>query len=162
MEPAAKGTTISSEVSSKGAKAVAAKDGITAVKIKSSRMLLAYGFLRKVFEIFEKYKTSIDMVTTSEVAVSVTIDNNGALPAIKKELETLGHVDIDKDQTIISIVGNEIASDATSLQKVFGSLGGINVRMVSYGGSDNNISLLVPADQKKQVLQQLNSGVFGL
>lgn len=162
MEPQAKGTTISSEVSSKGAKAVAAKDGITAVKIKSSRMLLAYGFLRKVFEIFEKYKTSIDMVTTSEVAVSVTIDNDGALPAIKKELEDLGHVEVDKDQTIISIVGNEIASDASSLQKVFGSLNDINVRMVSYGGSDNNISLLVPAGQKKQVLQQLNSGVFGL
>jgi len=162
MEPAAKGTTISSEVTSKGAKAVAAKDTITAVKIKSSRMLLAYGFLRKVFEIFEKYKTSIDMVTTSEVAVSVTIDSDASLPAIKKELETLGHVEIDKNQAIISIVGNEIASDATSLQKVFSSLEGINVRMVSYGGSDNNISLLVPGDQKKQVLQQLNRGVFGL
>ena len=162
MEPQAKGTTISSEVSSKGAKAVAAKDGITAVKIKSSRMLLAYGFLRKVFEIFEKYKTSIDMVTTSEVAVSVTIDNASALPAIKKELEALGHVEVDSDQTIVSIVGNEIAADASSLQKVFGSLAGITVRMVSYGGSDNNISLLIPADQKKQVLQQLNSGVFGL
>ena len=74
----------------------------------------------------------------------------------------VGHVEVDKNQTIISIVGNEIASDATSLQKVFSSLEGINVRMVSYGGSDNNISLLVPADQKKQVLQQLNSGVFGL
>jgi aspartate kinase len=162
MEPTAKGTTISSEVSSKGAKAVAAKDGITAVKIKSSRMLLAYGFLRKVFEVFEKYKTSIDMVTTSEVAVSVTIDNNTALSAIKKELEALGHVEVDTDQTIISIVGNEIASDATALKKVFDSLNNISVRMVSYGGSDNNISLLVPADQKKQVLQQLNSGVFGL
>ena len=125
-------------------------------------MLLAYGFLRKVFEIFEKYKTSIDMVTTSEVAVSVTIDNASALPAIKKELEALGHVEVDSDQTIVSIVGNEIAADASSLQKVFGSLAGITVRMVSYGGSDNNISLLIPADQKKQVLQQLNSGVFGL
>lgn len=162
MEPTAKGTTISSEVSSKGAKAVAAKDGITAVKIKSSRMLLAYGFLRKVFEVFEKYKTPIDMVTTSEVAVSVTIDNKTALEAIKKELEALGHVEIDSDQTIISIVGNEIASDGDALKKVFDSLNNINVRMVSYGGSDNNISLLVPADQKKQVLQQLNSGVFGL
>jgi aspartate kinase len=162
MEPTAKGTTISSEVSSKGAKAVAAKDGITAVKIKSSRMLLAYGFLRKVFEVFEKYKTSIDMVTTSEVAVSVTIDNNTALSAIKKELEALGHVEIDTNQTIISIVGNEIAFDAGALKKVFDSLNNISVRMVSYGGSDNNISLLVPADQKKQVLQQLNSGVFGL
>ena len=162
MEPSAKGTTISSGISSKGAKAVAAKDGITAVKIKSSRMLLAYGFLRKVFEIFEKYKTSIDMVTTSEVAVSVTIDNDAALPAIKTELEALGHVEIDKSQTIVSIVGNEIASDANSLKKVFGSLDGVNVRMVSYGGSDNNISLLIPADQKKQVLQQINAGVFGL
>jgi aspartate kinase len=162
MEPTAKGTTISSEVSSKGAKAVAAKDGITAVKIKSSRMLLAYGFLRKVFEVFEKYKTSIDMVTTSEVAVSVTIDNNNALSSIRKELEALGTVEIDTDQTIVSIVGNEIASDADALKKVFDSLNNISVRMVSYGGSDNNISLLVPADQKKQVLQQLNSGVFGL
>jgi aspartate kinase len=162
MEPTAKGTTISSEVSSKGAKAVAAKDGIVAVKIKSSRMLLAYGFLRKVFEVFEKYKTPIDMVTTSEVAVSVTIDNKTALEAIKKELETLGHVEVDSDQTIISIVGNEIASDGNALKKVFDSLNDISVRMVSYGGSDNNISLLVPADQKKQVLQQLNTGVFGL
>jgi aspartate kinase len=102
------------------------------------------------------------MVTTSEVAVSVTIDNNAALSSIKKELEALGSVETDTDQTIISIVGNEIASDATALKKVFDSLNNISVRMVSYGGSDNNISLLVPADQKKQVLQQLNSGVFGL
>ncbi len=162
MEPEAKGTTISSETSSKGVKAVAAKDGITAVKIKSSRMLLAYGFLRKVFEIFEKYKTSIDMITTSEVAVSVTIDSDAALPAIKKELEALGTVEIDNGQTIISIVGNQIASDADVLEKVFSSLNNIKVRMVSYGGSDNNISLLVAADQKQKVLQQINSGVFGL
>lgn len=162
MEPEAKGTTISSEVASKGAKAVAAKDGITAIKVKSSRMLLAYGFLRKVFEIFEKYKTSIDMITTSEVAVSVTIDNDSSLNAIKKELEALGSVEVDSNQTIISIVGNEIASDENVLEKVFSSLNNIAVRMVSYGGSDNNISILVAADQKKQVLQQVNSGVFGL
>jgi aspartate kinase len=162
MEPEAKGTTISSEAASKGVKAVAAKDGITAVKIKSSRMLLAYGFLRKVFEIFEKYKTSIDMITTSEVAVSVTIDSDVALPAIKKELEALGSVEIDEGQTIVSIVGNQIASSADVMEKVFRSLNDINVRMVSYGGSDNNISILVAADQKTKVLQQLNSGVFGL
>jgi aspartate kinase len=162
MEPEAKGTTISSEAASKGVKAVAAKDGITAVKIKSSRMLLAYGFLRKVFEIFEKYKTSIDMITTSEVAVSVTIDNDSSLLSIRKELETLGTVDVDKNQTIVSIVGNEIASDPEVLEKVFSSLNNVGVRMVSYGGSTHNISVLVPADQKKQVLQQLNSGVFGL
>ncbi|HVG14325.1 MAG TPA: aspartate kinase, partial [Chitinophagaceae bacterium] len=162
MEPAAKGTTISSGSSSIGVKAVAAKDGITAVKIKSSRMLLAYGFLRKVFEIFEKYKTSIDMITTSEVAVSVTIDSDASLPAIKKELEALGTVEIDRGQTIVSIVGNQIASDAHVLEKVFSCLNNIKVRMVSYGGSDNNISVLVAADQKLKVLQQLNSGVFNL
>jgi aspartate kinase len=162
MEPQAKGTTITSEAASKGVKAVAAKDGITAVKIKSSRMLLAYGFLRKVFEIFEKYRTSIDMITTSEVAVSLTIDNDSALALIKKELEALGTVEVDNNQTIVSIVGNEIAATAETLQKVFNSLNGSDVRMVSYGGSAHNISILVPAAQKTQVLQQLNSGVFGL
>jgi aspartate kinase len=162
MEPDAKGTTITSEAASKGVKAVAAKDGITAVKIKSSRMLLAYGFLRKVFEIFEKYRTSIDMITTSEVAVSLTIDSDSALPQIKKELEALGTVEVDHNQTIVSVVGNEIAANAETLQKVFDSLKDIDVRMVSYGGSAHNISILVPAAQKTQVLQQLNSGVFGL
>ena len=162
MEPEAKGTTISLEAASKGVKAVAAKDGITAIKIKSSRMLLAYGFLRKVFEVFEKYKTSIDMITTSEVAVSVTIDSDASLPLIKKELEALGTVEIDKNQTIVSIVGNAIAANPDVLQKLFTSLNNINVRMVSYGGSAHNISLLIAGDQKKQVLQQINSGVFGL
>ena len=162
MEPQAKGTLISEDSFSKGVKAVAAKDGITAIKIKSSRMLLAYGFLRKVFEVFEKYRTPIDMITTSEVAVSVTIDNEMALNKIIKELEVFGVVDVDKEQAIISIVGNEIASDADTLKKVFNSLSGIDVRMVSYGGSAHNISLLVPSHEKVQVLQQLNSGVFGL
>jgi len=162
MEPQAKGTLISEDSFSKGVKAVAAKDGITAIKIKSSRMLLAHGFLRKVFEVFEKYRTPIDMITTSEVAVSVTIDNEMALNKIIKELEVFGVVDVDKEQAIISIVGNEIASDADTLKKVFNSLSGIDVRMVSYGGSAHNISLLVPSHEKVQVLQQLNSGVFGL
>ena len=162
MEPEAKGTLIAKGTATKGVKAIAAKDGITAIKIKSSRMLLAYGFLRKVFELFEKYKTPIDMITTSEVAVSVTIDNNGSLEAIKKELGALGTVEVDDGQTIICIVGNEIASDPKTLQNVFDSLPNIEVRMVSYGGSAHNISLLVNADQKKQVLQQLNSGLFGL
>ncbi|MFN2439302.1 MAG: aspartate kinase [Chitinophagaceae bacterium] len=162
MEPRAKGTLISEDVSSRGVKAVAAKDGITAIKIKSSRMLLAYGFLRKVFEVFEKYRTPIDMITTSEVAVSVTIDNEMALDKIVKELEVFGIVDVDKAQAIISIVGNEVASDADTLKKVFNSLSDIDVRMVSYGGSAHNISLLVPSTEKVQVLQQLNSGLFGL
>ena len=162
MEPGAKGTIITEKAASKGVKAIAAKDGITAINIRSSRMLLAYGFLRKVFEVFEKYRTSIDMITTSEVAVSLTIDNDSALNEIVKELETFSTVAVDKDQTIVCIVGNEIAAQSDTLQKVFDSLSNIDVRMVSYGGSVHNISVLVPAGQKKPVLQKLNSGLFGL
>ena len=162
MEPQDKGTLITEEAAASGVKAVAAKDGITAINIRSSRMLLAYGFLRKVFEVFEKYRTSIDMITTSEVAVSLTIDNDAALPEIEKELSVFSSVSIDKDQTIVSIVGHQIAAHAHTLQKVFESLSNIDVRMVSYGGSAHNISILIKGGQKKQVLQQLNSGLFGL
>lgn len=162
MEPTAKGTLITEEAASVGVKAVAAKDGITAINIRSSRMLLAYGFLRRVFEIFEKYRTPIDMITTSEVAVSLTIDNDAALNEIIRELEAFSSVEVDHNQTIICIVGNQIASDAGTLNKVFDSLVNVDVRMVSYGGSAHNISVLVPAPQKVQVLQQLNSGLFGL
>ncbi|GAA4323900.1 aspartate kinase [Flaviaesturariibacter amylovorans] len=162
MEPAAAGTLIAQEAAAPGAKAIAAKDGITAVNIKSSRMLLAYGFLRRVFEVFEKHRTSIDMITTSEVAVSVTIDNASALAQIQDELAALGTVSVDGGQTIISIVGHEIASDASLLHRIFQCLEGVEIRMVSYGGSLHNISLLVAADKKKEVLQRLNKGVFDL
>ena len=162
MEPTAKGTLITSQAAAKGVKAVAAKDGIIAINIKSSRMLLAYGFLRKVFEVFEKYRTPIDMITTSEVAVSVTIDDATHLKEIKKELGALGTVGVDTAQSIVSIVGNEIEADGTALQKVFDSLRQIDIRMVSYGGSAHNISILVPSAEKNKVLQLLNSGLFGL
>ncbi|MDB5205339.1 MAG: aspartate kinase [Flavisolibacter sp.] len=162
MEPDAGGTLIKEAPASLGVKAVAAKDGITAINIKSSRMLLAYGFLRKVFEVFEKYRTSIDMVTTSEVAVSVTIDNDASLAEIKKELESFSTVSIDAAQTIVSIVGAEIAAHPDTLKKVFDSLHNIDVRMVSYGGSAHNISILVASADKNRVLQQLNTGLFGL
>lgn len=162
MEPTARGTLIAETAASTGVKAVAAKDGIIAINIKSSRMLLAYGFLRKVFEVFEKYRTPIDMITTSEVAVSLTIDSDAALLQIKKELEAFSTVTIDKDQSIISIVGNEIASNTNTLQHVFDSLSNVKVRMVSYGGSVHNISILVHGSEKVKVLQQLNSGLFGL
>ena len=162
MEPEAKGTIIVEEAASVGVKAIAAKDGITAVNIKSSRMLLAYGFLRKVFEIFEKYRTPIDMITTSEVAVSVTIDNAASLPEIVRELSSFSAVSVDKGQTIISIVGNEIAAHPDTLKKVFDSLQNIDVRMVSYGGSAHNISILVQSSDKTAVLQGLNTGLFGL
>jgi aspartate kinase len=162
MEPEAAGTLIDAEAPSRGVKAVAAKDGITAINIRSSRMLLAYGFLRKVFEVFEKYRTPIDMITTSEVAVSLTIDNDSALSSILRELEVFSTVTVDREQTIVCIVGNEVAADAGSLRKVFEALESVNVRMVSYGGSQHNISVLVAAQDKKQVLQLLNRGLFGL
>ena len=162
MQPDAKGTLISEQAGSVGVKAVAAKDGITAIKIKSSRMLLAYGFLRKIFEVFEKYRTSIDMITTSEVAVSLTIDNDTNLPEIIKELEPFGTVEIDPHQTIVSIVGNEITQTEDVLQKLFKALKDVPVRMVSYGGSRHNISILIAGSHKNQTLQALNSDLFGL
>ena len=162
MQPDAPGTTITKEAGSVGVKAVAAKDGIIAIKIKSSRMLLAYGFLRKVFEVFEKYKTSIDMVTTSEVAVSVTIDNDTFLNDIIRELEPFGITEVDKNQTIISIVGNEIESTNDVMKKLFDAIEEIPVRMVSYGGSPHNVSLLVDQQYKIRTLQLLNKGLFGL
>lgn len=162
MQPEDKGTTIEESAGSVGVKAVAAKDGIIAINIKSSRMLLAYGFLRKIFEVFEKYRTSIDMITTSEVAVSVTIDNDTHLQDIIKELEAFGIVEADTDQTIVSIVGNEIAETKEILAALFESIKDVPVRMVSYGGSRHNISLLVPGNAKKQTLQLLNKGLFKL
>ncbi|HMG81476.1 MAG TPA: aspartate kinase [Ferruginibacter sp.] len=162
MQPEAAGTVIMQEAGSKGVKAVAAKDGIIAINIKSTRMLLAYGFLRKIFDVFEKYKTSIDMVTTSEVAVSVTIDDASHLKEITKELEAFGTVEIDTDQTIVSIVGNEITETKDVMQKLFESIASVPVRMVSYGGSKHNISILIPRASKEKTLQLLNTGLFGL
>jgi aspartate kinase len=162
MQPDAAGTVITKEAGSEGIKAVAAKDGIIAIKIKSSRMLLAYGFLRKVFEVFEKYKTSIDMITTSEVAVSVTIDNDVYLANIVKELEPFGSVEVQKEQSIVSIVGNHIAHTDSVLKKLFNAIDEVPVTMVSYGGSAHNISLLVPTVDRTKTLQLINSGLFGL
>lgn len=162
MQPSAAGTLIAEQAGSVGVKAVAAKDGIISINIKSSRMLLAYGFLRKIFEVFEKYKTPIDMITTSEVAVSVTIDNRNSLKQILKELEPFGTISTESDQTIISVVGNEISQTPEILKRLFDSLSEVQVRMVSYGGSRHNVSLLVDSADKTKTLQLLNSGLFGL
>ncbi|GHM99094.1 aspartokinase [Cytophagales bacterium WSM2-2] len=162
MDEQAFGTLISERGTSGQFKAIAAKDGITAIKIKSSRMLLAYGFLRQVFEIFERNKTAIDMISTSEVAVSVTIDDDRHVEEIITELKNLGSIDIDKNQTIICIVGNGLMEKEGVLKDVFQSLAGIPIRMVSYGGSNNNISLLVETTQKEKALNLLNEGLFGL
>lgn len=161
MQPEAIGTVISNIETKEGIKAVAAKDGICAINIKSDRMLLAHGFLRAVFEIFERYKTSIDMITTSEIAVSLTIDNTSHLDNILKELQEFSNVEIDHNQTIICIVGNLPKNKPGFSVKVFESLKDIPLRMVSYGGSANNISILIDSKHKKEALTALNKGLFG-
>ena len=162
MQPSAVGTVIKKEAGSVGVKAVAAKDAITAIKIKSSRMLLAYGFLRKIFEVFEKFKTPIDMITTSEVAVSVTIDNDAHLDQIIEELNNIALIEVERNQTIVSIVGNEIAKTEEVLNKLFQAINEIPVTMVSYGGSPHNISLLIPSAYKIKTLKLINKGLFDL
>jgi aspartate kinase len=160
MAPSAEGTLISSEVVGEGIKAIAAKDEITAIKIKSDRMLLAHGFLRKVFEIFETYKTSIDMITTSEVAVSVTIDDIRHLPQIVDELKHYGMVEVDTELSIISIVGNFLNESKGFAFQIFDSLQNIPVRMISYGGSHHNVSVLVNTSDKKEALNAIHNKVF--
>ena len=160
MDPAAAGTLIKAEVAETGVKAIAAKDGITAINIKSSRMLLAYGFLRRIFEVFEAFKTPIDMITTSEVAVSVTIDDLSHLDQIVEELRRFGTVEVDPNQAIICVVGNQVAETKGSISAVMDSLVDIPIRMVSFGGSKHNVSILVDAQHKVQALRSLNEGVF--
>jgi len=162
LKPEAKGTLITKNAGGVGVKAVAAKDNITAIRIKSSHMLLAYGFLRKVFEVFEKYNTSIDMITTSEVAVSVTIDNTEFLDEIVGELQPFGTIKIDTDQVIVALVGNEIAQTTDIIKRLFASVSSIPLRMVSYGGSLHNISMLIAKEHKNNMLEQLNRGMFKL
>ncbi|MCX6285323.1 MAG: aspartate kinase [Bacteroidetes bacterium] len=160
LDPQAEGTTITDKASGKGIKAIAAKDGITAIRVKSGRMLLAYGFMRKVFEIFEIYKTPIDMITTSEISVSLTIDDTSRLSRIIDDLKHYGTVETDHDQTIISAVGEGIAEGSNAAQSVFNALSGIPVRMISYGGSQHNISILIPSSFKSQALNALSAHLF--
>jgi aspartate kinase len=160
LQPEAVGTRISSKSGDGVIKAVAAKDGITAIQIRSGRMLLAYGFLRSVFEVFERYKTPIDMITTSEVAVSLTIDHTDYLGAIVKELKQFGTVEVDTNQAIICIVGDLTRAKQGFAFKVFESLSNIPIRMISYGGSEHNISVLVDASRKKEALMALNEKLF--
>ncbi len=160
LEPSAPGTLISNETELNCIKAVAAKDGITAIKIKSGRMLMAHGFMRKVFEIFETYQTSVDMVTTSEVGVSLTIDNKRHLPEIMDELKKFGMVTVDEDMVIICVVGDLEWKNLGFEARVLESLKEIPVRMISYGGSNYNISILVKAEDKKNALQALSNNLF--
>lgn len=160
MEPEAPGTMICGTSESDRIKAVAAKDGITAIKIKSGRMLLAYGFLRKVFEIFESYQTAIDMVTTSEVGVSVTIDNTKHLTEILDDLKKFGTVTVDENMVIICVVGDLEWKNIGFESNAMAAMKDIPVRMVSYGGSNYNISFLVKAEDKQRALQSLSRNLF--
>ena len=160
MEPEAYGTVISTESEKGKIKSIAAKDGITAIKIQSSRMLLAYGFLRKVFEVFERYKTPIDMITTSEVAVSLTVDFTDNLDKIVEELNSFGSVEMDKDQTIVCVVGDFGAEKHGFASKVLDAIKHLPVRMISYGGSAYNISLLINTEDKVEALRSLHNRIF--
>lgn len=160
MEPTAEGTLISLESDRNQIKSIAAKDGITTIKIHSSRMLQAYGFLRRVFEVFERYKTSIDMITTSEVAVALTIDDTSKLEEMCNELEHFGRVEVEQDQTIVCVVGDFSADQHGYASRVLEGLKHIPIRMISYGASDYNISVLVNTADKTEVLRSLHSRLF--
>lgn len=160
MKPEDQGTLITEKASGKGIKAIAAKDGITAVKIKSGRMLLAYGFLRKVFEVFEMHKTPIDMITTSEVAVSVTIDDAARLRYIINDLSSFGEVEVTDNMSIVCLVGQNILDQKGFINKVFNALNNYPLRMISYGGSRHNISILIHSQDKKEVLKALHENLF--
>ena len=160
MDPAAPGTIINNEMHHGKIKAVAAKDNIVCIQIQSSRMLLAHGFLRKVFEIFESYKTSIDMVCTSEVGVSCTIDNTAHLADIENDLKKYGMVSIERDMCIVCVVGDLSYRNTGFEAKACQAFQDIPVRMISYGGSNHNISYLISADDKKRTLQALSKVLF--
>ena len=160
MDPDAEGTTIDNVVMRGQIKAVAAKDNIIAIKIKSSRMLLATGFLRKVFEIFESYQTPIDMVCTSEVGVSVSIDNATHLTSIVNELKKYGTVTVDTNMCIICVVGDLDWSNLGFETLATEAMKDIPVRMISYGGSNYNISFLIKEQDKKRALQNLSDNLF--
>lgn len=160
MEPEAPGTLIGEETESSGVRAVAAKDGITAIKIKSGRMLMAYGFLKAVFEVFERYRTPIDMITTSEVAVSVTIDDNSQLARIVADLSEFGQVEVDKNQAIVCLVGYQLSEQRGIVTKALESLHHLSLRMISYGGSKHNVSILIDEKDKVEALTSLNENLF--
>lgn len=160
MDPSAPGTIINNEFQEGKIKAVAAKDNIISIQVHSSRMLLAYGFLRKVFEIFESYKTSIDMVSTSEVGVSVTIDNKSYLKDIVADLMKYGTVTVKENMCIVCVVGDLSRDNVGFESQAAKALKDIPVQMISYGGSNHNISFLINEEDKKSALQALSDTLF--
>jgi aspartate kinase len=160
FKPEAKGTLIHESSPKDGIKALAAKDNIIAINIKSGGMMMAYGFLRKIFEVFEDFKCSVDMITTSEIAVSVTIEQHPQLEGILKELKHLGDVRVHKDQSIICLVGAFSHDSKGTITKISQSMNGTSLRMISYGASENNICLLIDSKNKVEALNQINKQIF--
>ena len=160
MEPADEGTLITSSSTYEDYKAVAAKDGIIALRIRSDRMLMAYGFMRRIFEAFEAFKTPIDMITTSEVSVSLTIDDPTYLDDIVKTLGSIGVVEVEKEQTIICVVGDFRPGRVGSAPEIFEALNEIPVKMISYGGSENSVSILINTSDKMVALRSLSAKLF--
>jgi aspartate kinase len=160
MDPGDIGTLITSSSTLLDYKAVAAKDGISVLRIRSDRMLMAYGFLRKVFEIFEAYRTPIDMITTSEVAVSITIDNPEFITQIAKDLRELGNVEVEENQTIVCVVGDFRTERTGSAPEIFEALNTIPLKMISYGGSPHSLSLLIDTSNKIEALRLLSKHLF--
>ena len=160
MQPEAEGTLISHDTEKGKVKSVAAKSHITAIRIRSGRMLMAYGFVRAVFEVFERYKTPVDLIATSEVAVSVTIDDQTYLEKIVDDLKSFGVVEVDRDLSIVCIVGEDIGSNKGLAFRIFHALEPIRIRMISFGGSMHNVSLLVAAEDTRQCMNLLNDSLF--
>jgi len=156
LNPASRGTLISDKVQNGGIKAVAAKDGITSITIHSGRMLLAYGFLKNIFEVFDKYETAVDMVTTSEVSVSLTIDASDNIEHILAELNQLGELTYTSHQSIVCVVGDNLTENQGNVARIFSSLENIPLRMISYGAAKNSISILVDTDNRTHTLEALN------
>jgi aspartate kinase len=162
MDPSAPGTLITNEGSREQFCAVAAKDNITVVRIHSLRMLMAYGFLRKVFEVFEDHKTSIDVITTSEVAVSLTVDNDENLDAIVRDLKELGTIEIERGNTIVCVVGDLDHQKSGLISRISGSLSAIPIKMLSYGASNRSLVMLIDTENKIQALRDMNRELFNL
>jgi aspartate kinase len=156
LKPFEKGTLINSNTKQKGIKSIAAKDGITIIKIKSARMLMSHGFLKRIFEIFDQFSTSVDVITTSEVAVSLTIDNLKNIDLIIDQLNTLGETEIIRNQIIICIVGEGLVTDSKSIRKILEAISDIPVQMVSLGGSKINVTVVVDSIYKNIILNELH------
>lgn len=160
MNPSAKGTLITSDKSIEGIKAIAAKDGIQLIRVQSGRMLMAHGFLKNLFRVFDKYKVPVDVITTSEVAVSVTIEKSNMIDAIIHDLEKFGSVEVIDDCSIISAVGSDISLNPKVLEPLFKCLSQIQPRMISLGGSRNNITIVLDSNKKAEALNLLNQSIF--